>query len=248
MQKRPRAQRNTLTYAQMYGGMSHAGMMEGKGIFDKLVKKIKKGIRKVGKLIKGKKVISRGLSLASLLAGKVPGARGKAGALGLSIASQIAKQKGFGRNGNLPSRVKSMSRNQVEAILRGLASQLGSGGVSLAAAKALFPRIKNISAAQMAALRAFRGRHMRGGGVSLSGGRETRLPMSGMGFSGMGIKLAGQGLILSRGRRGLRRKAPQRAQGIKLAGQGDLRLKLKLLKKKVVRRRPRPIAVRRVLI
>ncbi len=254
MQKFPRAQRNTLTFSQMYGGMSHAGMMEGKGIFSKIGKFFKKAVKKVGKFIKKKKVLSKGLSLASLLAGKVGGPKGKAAGLGLLIASQVAKQQGFG----LPSKIKAISRTQIEAILKGLGTLTGSGGLSLARAKFLFPRIKGLSPTQMRALAAFRGRLQKGGGVSLAGGRATGLSMSGMGFSGMGIKLVGGRRVLRGGRR-----APRRGQGIKLAGQGiklagqGLRLSGSgdliiprglLLKKKVVRRRPQRVAVRRVLI
>ena len=204
MQRHARAQRNTLTYAQMYGGMSHAGMMEGKGIFSKIGKFFKKAFKKVKKFVKKRKVISRLTGLAAPIVGAlpIPGARVASGALG--ITSFLAKQKGFG----LPAKIKSISRTQVEAILRGLGSLTSTGGLSLAAAKYLFPKIKNLTATQMKALAAFRGRHMKGGGISLAGGGASGLPMSGMGFSGQGVSLAG-------GRRALRRGA-----GIKLAGQG----------------------------
>ncbi len=196
MMKVQRAQRPTLTYSQMYGRGDAAGIMEGRGIFSKLGKLIKRGVKGLGGIIKREKLISKGLSLAGTTVGAIPGIPSKAASIGLKLAAEIAKQKGFG----LPKKVKALSRNQIESILRGFARQLSGGGVSLAAAKFLFPRIKNITPTQMRALAAFRGRLMAGGGVSLAGGRASHKPMSGMGFSGMGVKLAGQGTGLAGGR------------------------------------------------
>ncbi len=171
-----RAQRKTLTDSQMYG----RGMQEGAGI----LQKIKKWLKKT-------KVISRISSIAAPLLSviPVPGARGAA--IGLALAGQLAKQKGFGR-------IKSITCRQVEALKMGLGCPLTGGGISLAAAKRIFPSIKNITVAQIRALAALRGRHMKGGGISLAGGRATGL--RGMGIIGGGVKLAGQGAVLAGGR------------------------------------------------
>ena len=72
MQKQPRVQRNTLTYAQMYGGMSHAGMMVGRGIFSKIGKFFKKAFKKTKKFIKKQKIISRVTGLAAPIVGALP--------------------------------------------------------------------------------------------------------------------------------------------------------------------------------
>lgn len=221
-----RAQRRTLTYSQMYGQGDAAGIQEGRGIFSKLGKLIKRGAKTVGKFIKKTKLISRAAKIAApLVAEFLPGRAGKIGTVGLSLAAELAKQQGFG----LPRKIKALSRNQVEAILQGLAVTLKGGGVSLVRAKPLFPRIKNITATQMRALAALRGRNMKGGGVSLAGGRASRLPMSGMGFSGMGVRLAGQ--------------------GVKLAGQGAHRVQLARVRgarRQVLKKKPRRRVVRRV--
>ncbi len=230
-----RAQRNTLTFSQMYGGMTHAGMMEGKGIFSKLGKLIVRGAKKLGKIIKKEKLLSKGLALAGTAVGAIPGVPSKAAGLGLKIAAEVAKQRGFG----LHTKVKSLSRNQIESILRGLATRLTSGGISMAAAKILFPKIKNITPMQMKALAMFRGRHMKGGGISLSGGRATG--MTGMGFSGMGMN----GGRIGRPRTGRPRKGIVLAgQGLRLAGAGELLH----VRKNIVRRRPRTGTVRRVTV
>ncbi len=258
--KPQRAQRKTLTYSQLEGRGDAAGVMEGRGIFKKLGKLIKKGVRKIGKFLKKKKVLSKGLKIGSAVLGILPGVPLKATSLGLSVASRLAAQKGFG----VPAKVKSLSRNQVEALLRGLGTLMSSGGVSLASARSLFPTIKNITATQMKALAAFRGRHMSGGGVSLAGGRATGLSMSGMGFSGMGVKLAGQGVSLAGGRSALLRrktsaqipgrgtfgKSQQKGKGVSLAGGRAVRLPSGrvqiappgfILKKKIKRRLTRRV-------
>lgn len=178
--KMQRAQRPTLTYSQMYGsGMDVRGMQEGKGIFDA-----------IGNFLKKTKIISTIGKIVAPVVGLINPAAGAA----VGVATAAASQLGVG----LPKKIKSLSAMQIEALKRGFGKVLKSGGISLTKAKPLFPGIKNITKTQMKAIQALRGRHMVGGGVSLAGGRATGL--RGMGFSGMGVKLAGTGISLAGGR------------------------------------------------
>lgn len=172
-----RAQRNTLTYSQMYGsGMDARGLQEGRGIFDS-----------IGNFLKSTKIISTIGKIAAPLVGIVSPPAGAA----LGAAAAVASQLGVG----LPKKIKNLSPTQMQALKQGFGKALKSGGISLALAKKKWPAIKNITALQMKAVAAFRGRHMKGGGVSLAGGRASG--MRGMGFSGMGVKLAGTGVTLA---------------------------------------------------
>lgn len=176
-----RAQRNTLTYSQMYGsGMDARGLQEGKGIFDS-----------IGNFLKSTKIISTIGKIAAPLVGIINPAAGAAVAAGATLAGQL----GVG----LPKKIKNLSPMQMQALKEGFGKALKSGGISFSAiAKRKWPAIKNITSLQMKAVAAFRGRHMKGGGVSLAGGRASG--MRGIGFSGMGVKLAGTGVTLAGGR------------------------------------------------
>ena len=173
-----RAQRNTLTYSQMYGsGMDARGLQEGKGIFDS-----------IGNFLKSTKIISTIGKIAAPLVGIINPAAGAAVAAGATLAGQL----GVG----LPKKIKNLSSMQMQALKEGFGKALKSGGISFTAlAKKKWPAIKNITSLQMKAVAAFRGRHMKGGGISLAGGRASG--MRGMGFSGMGVKLAGTGVTLA---------------------------------------------------
>ncbi len=178
MQRKQRAQRNTLTSSQMYGyGMDARGMQEGKGIFDA-----------IGKFLKKTKIISTIGKIAGPLISilPIPGAA-PAGAA-VTAAGAVASQLGVG----LPRKIKPLSATQMESLKMGLGRPLSSGGISLAMAKKYYPAVKNISAVQMKAVAAYRARHMKGGGVSLAGGRASGY--KGMGYSGSGVKLAGTGM------------------------------------------------------
>jgi len=189
--------RPTLTYSQMYGG-THAGMMEGKGIFSK-----------IGKWLKKTKVLSRLAKIAGPVIGVLPFPGARIAGTAVGIAGKVAEMKGFG----LRQKIKSITRNQIESIKRGLGRLMADGSISLAKAKKLFPKIKNVTKTQLRALAAFRGRHMKGGGVSLAGGRATG--MTGMGFSGGGV-------LLPKVRQNVRLQA---GRGVKLAGTGGRRRK-----------------------
>lgn len=208
------------------------GMQEGGSIFTKIGNWLKKSkiISTIGKVIS---------PIVSIL--PIPGASVAGAALGAATA--LASQKGFGRGKpatrmtmagkGLPKKIKAISRNQIEALKRGLGKRLKSGAISLLAGKALFPNLKNITALQMKALAALRGRNMAGGGVSLAGGKHSGYPMSGMGFSGQGVKLAGMGKVSVQGYRV--------GKGASLAGG-----RLPVIKKKP-KKKPKPKPRKRVV-
>lgn len=208
-----RVQRNTLTYAQMQG-QGHGrrvqrntltyAQMEGKGIWDTIKKFIKKH-----------KIISRvlgGLSLASKFV-PIPGA--SMASLPLGIAGTASGMAGYGMHGGAMSG-KGVTKAQLDAIRSGLGHWMPSGGISLASAKYLYPRVKNIMPSQVRSLASGLGRMVKSGGISLRGGKHSGMyhngcirrlhpPMMklvGSGYSGRGVKLAGQGVSLAgRGRR-----------------------------------------------
>lgn len=196
-----RAQRNTLTYSQMYGsGMDAKGLQEGRGIFDS-----------IGNFLKSTKIISTIGKIAAPLVGIVSPPAGAA----LGAAAAVASQLGVG----LPKKIKNLSPTQMQALKEGFGKVLKSGGISLELAKKKWPAIKNITAIQMKAVAAFRARHMKGGGVSLAGGRASG--MRGMGFSGMGVKLAGTGGTLAGGAHMVRKKRvgrPRKMTGGRMHG------------------------------
>lgn len=182
-----RVTRPTLTYNQIYGpGSTKSGIMEGKGIFNK-----------IGNFLKKSKILSTVGSIAAPFVSilPIPGAPAAAAAVG--AASAAAKQAGLGK---FPKSIKSITPQQMQALKEGRGKLLKKGGVNLQGAKDIFPGIKNLSPLQMRAIRAFRGRHMKGGGVSLAGGKKTQ--MTGLGYSGEGVKLVGTG------KRGRKKKRP----------------------------------------
>jgi len=187
-------------------------MMEGKGIFSSIKKFLKKH-----------KVLSRAAKVGSILSG-ASGNPIFGSALG--AASYGLSQAGYGSISKKP-----ISKAQVTSILNGLAKPLRSGGVSLVAAKKLFPSIKNIMPSQMRALSLGYGRMMKGGNISLCGGKSSgywcgdlRKSMEkccsqnkcykGSGLSlpgqiprmGSGLSLPGQRIPLPRRGRGRRKK------------------------------------------
>ncbi len=228
-------QRTTLTKSQMnsYGRNVQrttltAAQMEGAGIFGDIWKWVKKH-----------KVISRGLSAVSGIL--PPGFSTVA-----KYAGHAAKFGGYGhpqRGGKL----KGLSKQQVHAIASGLAQWLPSGGISLAAAKYIYPKIKNVLPSQVRGLAEGLGRVLKGGGISIRGGAASGLYMKGMGFSQSGGKFGPPraayamppNLAIARAvgvapkRKPAKRAKPamipyrMRASGIKLAGQGGRRVKKK---------------------
>jgi hypothetical protein len=145
----------------------------------------------------------------------IPGA--KVASFGLGLAGLAAKQRGFGHK---PRKAKAITARQIQAIRAGLAKVLKSGGLSMALAKRAFPGLKGVTPGQMRALAAGMGRHMHGGGVSLAGGAAT----GGRFRSASGVRLAGQGVVLSGGmhvRRPIRRK--RRPMAVKKRRQAALR-------------------------
>lgn len=249
MPQHGRVQRNTLTYAQM----------EGQGIFGDIWKWVKKH-----------KVISRALGVAGLI-GKflpIPGAAVAGTALG--AAGTVAGLAGYGYQSMRPMRqrgrgkIKALTKAQVHAIASGLAHWIPSGGISLAAAKYIYPQIKNILPSQVRGLAEGLGRMMKGGGISLAGGAASGLYQKGMGYSGRGGAMYGSayggahrvpkamvmpakainramGLVAKPRKKPVRRKPAygvMRASGLKLAGQGGRK---QVKKKRVYRARPRPV-------
>lgn len=207
-----RVQRNTLTYAQM----------EGMGIWGK----IKSFFKKPSNILKAVGLASKFIP--------IPGAR--IASLPIGLAGTALGFAGHGMHGGAMSG-KGITKSQINAIRMGLAHYLPSGGVSLAMAKRLYPKIKNILPSQIRSLAAGLGRMLRSGGVSLKGGAHSGLynsgslkamkcPMyargyAGRGYSGGGVRLAGQGGFLA----GSGRRYTQ--------------------KKRRVRRRPMPMGVYR---
>lgn len=178
-----KAQRPTLTYYQMHGG--RAGAMEGKGIFGK-----------INKFLKKTKLISTVGGLAGPLLSGVYPAAGKA----ITIGANVAKQAGYGVA--LPGGAKTVSAAQVRGLMAGQGRPLKGGGISLPGA------LKNVSAHQMKCLRAGLGRYLKSGGISLKGGPPSRnAKYMGKGYSGQGIKLAGMGRPGYKKKR-VRRKKP----------------------------------------
>lgn len=180
-----RVQRKTLTYAQM----------EGQGIWSDFKKWIKKH-----------KILSRVGSAASSI---LPYTPLSFASLPVKLAAGAAKQAGYGYSGGrypkqmaamIPYRMsgmgktpKAITRAQIHAIASGLGKWMKNGGISLAAAKYIYPTIKNLIPSQVKALAMGFGRMLKGGGVSLAGGKASGLYKKGMGY-GSGIKLAGQGV------------------------------------------------------
>lgn len=255
MPQHGRVQRNTLTYAQM----------EGQGIFGDIWKWVKKH-----------KIISRTLGAAGLV-GKflpIPGASFAGTALGaVGTAAGLA---GYGYSGGRHAycpqmqqlrpmkmrgrgKIKALTKAQVHAIASGLAHWIPSGGISLAAAKYIYPQIKNILPSQVRGLAEGLGRMLKGGGISLAGGAASGLYQKGMGYSGRGGAYHGgrygrpkaavampAALAINRAMglaaKPVYRKKPaygvMRASGLKLAGQGGRK---QVKKKRIYRARPRPI-------
>lgn len=176
-----RVQRNTLTYAQM----------EGKGIWGDIKKFVKKY-----------KVASRVLGAAGVISKFIPIPGASAASLPLGIAGTAVGMAGYGSMSG-----KGITKSQLDAIRSGLARWLPGGGISLAAAKYLYPQIKNILPSQIRSLVSGLGRLVKSGGISLRGGgcsgmyhkgciRKLHPPMktlSGSGYSGRGVRLAGEG-------------------------------------------------------
>jgi len=195
--------------------------MEGQGIFGDIWKWVKKH-----------GVISKALGAASTV---LPFTPLSALALPAAVGAAGSKLAGYGYRGGrkypmyppqmasmLPYRMKgkgkaprSISKSQIHAMASGLGHWLPSGGVSLQSAKAMYPKIRNLTIGQVRALAHGLGRMQKGGGVSLAGGRASGLYMKGMGYSGgaygrgyagtpgngrkvgRGVKLAGQGTVLA---------------------------------------------------
>ena len=214
-----RAQRPTLTYAQMYGN----GYQEGMGLWDSFKKWVGKAAKTAKKGLKKTKLISR----VGSIAGPLAAAAGRPGvSAAIAAGTAFAKQHGYGTvlaGGRYKGKVKNISPIQHMALKKGLGRMLPGGGVSMVAAKRMYPRIKNISAAQVKALAAYRGRKLSGGGISLAvraaSPRTRKKPMgsgpgiygtgySGMGMTAAGLKLAGQGpyVGMGSGRRGYKKK------------------------------------------
>ncbi len=232
-----RVQRNTLTYAQM----------EGKGLWGDFKKFVKKH-----------KIISRTLGAAGLAAKFIPIPGASAASLPLGVAGTAAGLAGYGQYGGAMSG-KGITKAQLDAIRSGLSHWMPSGGVSMAAAKYLYPRIKNILPSQVRSLAAGLGRLVKSGGISLRGGKHSGMyhkgcikrlhprmkpavmpRMYGQGYSGRGVKLAGQGRKPVRRRRkpGMHpvgyRPAYPGGPLVKMAGTGRRQGQ----KKKLIRMRP----------
>lgn len=197
MPRQRQAVRQTLTDTQL-----RAGDMEGGSIWSS----IWSGLKKAAKFAKKHKLLSKGLSFGSQF---MPGLWGSAAKTG----SKWAKQLGYG-NGRAP---KSITKAQYDCIRAGFCRPLKSGGLSLALGRTRgFPRVQNLTAAQMRALFNRRGRHMAGGGLKLAGGKCSAY-YNGKGVShgtiGTGLHPAGGGLKLagSGTRKGQRRKTARRA-------------------------------------
>lgn len=203
-----RVQRNTITYAQM----------EGMGLWDDIKKFVKKY-----------KVVSRVLGAAGLAAKFVPIPGAAAASMPLSIAGTAAGLAGYGMHGGAMSG-KGITKSQLDAIRSGLAMWSPSGGISMAAAKYMHPKIKNILPAQVRSLAAGLGRMVKSGGLSLRGGKHSGMyskgcmrrlhpkppprmmrikPMYGRGYSGRGY--SGRGVVLPGSMPG---------KGTRLAGSG----------------------------
>ncbi len=227
--------------------------MEGKGIFGDIWKWVKKN-----------KVISRGLKVAGMagrflpipgaaIAGTAAGLAGTAAGLAgygmrgskycpQSVSIQPARQRGRGIKS-----AKAMTKSQVHAIASGLAHWLPSGGISLAAAKYIYPKIKNILPSQVRGLADGLGRMMKGGGISLSGGAASGLYQKGMGY-GSGINggayhkrpMCPKPALYGRGKYKVPMcpKPAYHGSGLKLAGQGGRK---QVKKKRVYRVKPRPV-------
>lgn len=191
-----RVQRNTLTYAQM----------EGSGIWDSIKKFVKKH-----------HIISKALGAAGVIAKFVPLPGASVAGSALGFAGTAAGLAGYGMSG------KGISSTQMKAIKMGLARFQPSGGISLMAAKYMYPKIKNISPNQVRSLASGFARMVKSGGLSLKGGKHSgmyhkgcmkamkpmyRKPMAGSGYSGRGY---GAGVNLAGGYSG---------SGVRLAGQG----------------------------
>ncbi len=228
-----RAQRPTLTYAQMYG----SGYQEGMGIWGDFKRWVGKAAKSTNKFLRKTKILSTvGGIIGPLLTAQHP----QAGAM-VTAASKAAGQAGYGLKlaggARYVAKVKNISPIQHMALRQGLGKWTQSGGVSLAMAKPMYPGIKNVSPAQVKALSAYRGRNLSGGGISLAvrkAGKAAMMPMYvmprkaparrrkkkaavyggayvgsgiqnygganyGAGYSGMGIKLAGQGPYVGMG-------------------------------------------------
>lgn len=206
MPNRSRAQRPTLTYAQMYG----SGYQEGMGIWGDIGRWIKGAASKANKFLKKTKLLSKvGGVLGPMLTGVYP----QAGRL-LTGAAKVAGQAGYGvvvAGGAYSGKCKNISRNQHMAMQQGMGRWLPAGGISLAAAKPYYPGIKNISPGQVSALAAYRGRRVKGGGISLALRKAVKAAnkgymagykagmSKGSGYSGMGLKLSGQGPYVGMG-------------------------------------------------
>ncbi len=155
-----RAQRPTLTYSQMYG----SGYQEGMGIWSKFKKFVRGAAKKTNKFLKKSKIISKvGSVVGPIIGTKYPGAGDV-----ISGAAKFAGQHGYGiviAGGAYNGKCKNISAAQCRAIMGGYGHWLPTGGVSLAGAG---NGMKNISAAQVKALAAYRGRMLKGGGISLA--------------------------------------------------------------------------------
>jgi len=181
--------------------------MEGRGIWDSIKKFVKKY-----------HIASRVLGAAGLAAKFIPIPGAAAASLPLSIAGTAAGIAGYGHMKGSGMSGKGLTKTQMKAIRQGLGHFLPSGGISLAAAKYLYPTIKNILPSQVRSLSSGLGRLLKSGGISLRGGAyggnykhgmlsalhcpaRKYKTMSAKGYSGRGVKLAGQGSVLAGGGR-----------------------------------------------
>ena len=220
MSRKPSVQRNTLTYAQM----------EGLGIFSDIWKWVKKH-----------GVISKALGAASTILPFTP-----LGPLALPAAIGAAGSKlaGYGKYrypaqsvSMTPMRLRgtghapSISKSQIHAIASGFGQWLPNGGVSLQNARAMYPKIRNLTISQVKALAHGLGRMMKSGGVSLSGGRVSGLYMKGMGYHSGGYSGSGYSGTPGNGQR-IGRKV---GSGVRLAGAGRQVYKKKRIYRKVIR-------------
>lgn len=157
---------------------------------------------------KKSKVISKAGPVIGDLVGKIYPTAGKI----IGDASKLAKQAGYGITPAGGRAVKSVTATQQKALMQGYGKLLKTGGISLVAAKKLYPQIKNITPSQARAIRELRARHMKGGGYRFAKGLSSQ-PSSGHQYInvGKGIKLAGQGVTVGAGsaykkKRRIRRK------------------------------------------
>lgn len=201
-----RVQRNTITKAQMDGGRVQRNtitqaQMEGMGIWSSIKKFVKKY-----------HIASRVLGAAGLIAKFVPLPGASVVGTALGAAGTVAGLAGYGHKSQGMSG-KGLTKTQMKAIRQGLGSFLPSGGISLSSAKYLYPSIKNVLPSQVRSIASGFGRLLKSGGISLRGGamsgnykkdclyqmhcpaRKNRV--MGAGYSGRGVKLAGQGTSLA---------------------------------------------------